>query len=111
MRLIERPFSDLLRKPKEVTDDVEQGDVLLRRGTSQTFGSVALTVRHSGYTRSRRSVARFATSLSTARRPWLMHSPMPFPGSSSFRRVIDASSLTSSRGSLQQQRPLMTMRH
>lgn len=31
MRLIERPFSDLLRKPKEVTDDVEHGDVLLRR--------------------------------------------------------------------------------
>ncbi len=31
MRVIERPFSDLLRKPKEVTDDVEQGDVLLRR--------------------------------------------------------------------------------
>ena len=31
MRLIERPFSDLLRKPKEVTDDVEQNDVLLRR--------------------------------------------------------------------------------
>jgi len=31
MRLIERPFSDLLRKPKEVTDDVEQSDVLLRR--------------------------------------------------------------------------------
>lgn len=29
--MIERPFSDLLRKPKEVTDDVEQGDVLLRR--------------------------------------------------------------------------------
>ena len=31
MRVIERPFSDLLRKPKEVSDDVEQGDVLLRR--------------------------------------------------------------------------------
>ncbi len=31
MRVTERPFSDLLRKPKEVTDDVEQGDVLLRR--------------------------------------------------------------------------------
>ncbi|HZN13080.1 MAG TPA: DUF6247 family protein [Acidimicrobiales bacterium] len=31
MQLIERPFSDLLRKPKDVTDDVEQGDVLLRR--------------------------------------------------------------------------------
>ena len=31
MRVIERPFSDLLRKPKEVTDDLEQGDVLLRR--------------------------------------------------------------------------------
>lgn len=29
--MIERPFSDLLRKPKEVTDDLEQGDVLLRR--------------------------------------------------------------------------------
>ena len=31
MRLIERPFSDLLRKPKEVTDDLDEGDVLLRR--------------------------------------------------------------------------------
>lgn len=31
MRVIERPFSDLLRRPKEVTDDVEDGDVLLRR--------------------------------------------------------------------------------
>lgn len=31
MRVIERPFSDLLRRPKEVSDDVEQGDVLLRR--------------------------------------------------------------------------------
>lgn len=31
MRLIERPFSDLLRRPKEVTDDVQDGDVLLRR--------------------------------------------------------------------------------
>lgn len=31
MRVIERPFSDLLRKPKEVTDDLEEGDVLLRR--------------------------------------------------------------------------------
>lgn len=31
MRVVERPFSDLLRRPKEVTDDVEDGDVLLRR--------------------------------------------------------------------------------
>ncbi len=31
MRVTERPFSDLLRRPKEVTDDVETGDVLLRR--------------------------------------------------------------------------------
>lgn len=31
MRVIEHPFSDLLRKPREVTDDLEQGDVLLRR--------------------------------------------------------------------------------
>jgi hypothetical protein len=31
MRLIERPFSDLLRKPKEVTDDLDESDVLLRR--------------------------------------------------------------------------------
>src|SRR5436305_816554 len=31
MRVIERPFSDLLRRPKEVADDVEEGDVLLRR--------------------------------------------------------------------------------
>lgn len=31
MRVIERPFSDLLRRPKEVTDDVEEGDVVLRR--------------------------------------------------------------------------------
>lgn len=31
MRVIERPFSDLLRNPKDVTSDVETGDVLLRR--------------------------------------------------------------------------------
>ncbi|MFN2568602.1 MAG: DUF6247 family protein [Candidatus Dormibacteria bacterium] len=31
MRVIERPFSDLLRHPREVTVDVEEGDVLLRR--------------------------------------------------------------------------------
>ena len=31
MRVIERPFSDLLRRPKDVTDYVEDGDVLLRR--------------------------------------------------------------------------------
>ncbi len=31
MRVIEHPFSDLLRQPKKVTDDVEDGDVVLRR--------------------------------------------------------------------------------
>lgn len=31
MRIIERPFSDLLRRPKDVTTDVDEGDVLLRR--------------------------------------------------------------------------------
>jgi len=31
MSLIERPFSDLLRRPKDVTADVEESDVLLRR--------------------------------------------------------------------------------
>lgn len=31
MRVIERPFSDLLRHPKEVTRDVAESDVLLRR--------------------------------------------------------------------------------
>lgn len=31
MRCIEHSFSDLLRRPKEVTDDTEEGDVLLRR--------------------------------------------------------------------------------
>lgn len=31
MRVVERPFSDLLRNPKEVTREVEEGDVLLRR--------------------------------------------------------------------------------
>ena len=31
MRVIEHQFSDLLRRPKEVTSDVEDGDVLLRR--------------------------------------------------------------------------------
>lgn len=31
MRVTEHPFSDLLRRPKDVTDDVEDGDVLLRR--------------------------------------------------------------------------------
>jgi hypothetical protein len=31
MRVIERQFSDLLRHPNDVTSDVEEGDVLLRR--------------------------------------------------------------------------------
>jgi hypothetical protein len=31
MRVIERPFSDLLRHPNDVTRDLEEGDVLLRR--------------------------------------------------------------------------------
>lgn len=31
MRVTEHSFSDLLRHPKDVTDDVEDGDVLLRR--------------------------------------------------------------------------------
>lgn len=31
MRVIERPFSDLLRHPNEVTSDLDQGDILLRR--------------------------------------------------------------------------------
>lgn len=31
MRVTERPFSDLLRHPKDVTDDVVDGDVVLRR--------------------------------------------------------------------------------
>ncbi len=31
MRVFERPFSDLLRHPKDVTDELEDGDVLLRR--------------------------------------------------------------------------------
>ena len=31
MRLVERPFSDLLRHPKDVTSDVDESDVLLRR--------------------------------------------------------------------------------
>ena len=31
MRVIERPFSDLLRHPKDVAGDLENGDVLLRR--------------------------------------------------------------------------------
>jgi hypothetical protein len=31
MRVVEYPFSELLRHPKEVTGDVEQGSVLLRR--------------------------------------------------------------------------------
>ena len=31
MRVTERPFSDLLRRPKDVASDVEEGDVVLRR--------------------------------------------------------------------------------
>lgn len=60
MRLIEHPFSDLLRRPKEVARDVEEGDVLLRRRDepdlwlsradreaerSQTFAAVARALR------------------------------------------------------------------
>jgi hypothetical protein len=31
MRIVERPFSDLLRHPKQVTEDLEDSGVLLRR--------------------------------------------------------------------------------
>jgi hypothetical protein len=31
MRVTEHPFSDLLRRPREVTQEVDEGDVLLRR--------------------------------------------------------------------------------
>jgi len=31
MRIIERPFSDLLRHPKQVTENLQDSDVLLRR--------------------------------------------------------------------------------
>jgi len=31
MRIVERPFSDLLRHPGDVTNDVDKADVLLRR--------------------------------------------------------------------------------
>lgn len=31
MRVIERPFSDLLRRPNDVTGDLDSGDVVLRR--------------------------------------------------------------------------------
>jgi hypothetical protein len=31
MRVTERPFSDLLRRPKDVASDVDDGDVVLRR--------------------------------------------------------------------------------
>ncbi|MBV8162620.1 MAG: hypothetical protein JO265_17010 [Acidimicrobiia bacterium] len=61
MRVIERPFSDLLRHPKEVTSDVEDGDVLLRRRDepdlrlsradreterAEAFGALARTFRN-----------------------------------------------------------------
>lgn len=31
MRVIEHPFSELLREPKAVVRDLDEGDVLLRR--------------------------------------------------------------------------------
>lgn len=61
MPVTERPFSDLLRKPKEVTADVEDGDVLLRRrdepdlrlsradrdaDRSATFAALGRALRH-----------------------------------------------------------------
>ncbi|HUP85024.1 MAG TPA: DUF6247 family protein [Acidimicrobiales bacterium] len=61
MRVIERPFSDLLRRPKEVADDVETGDVVLRRrdepdlrltradreaGRADTFSAIGRALRN-----------------------------------------------------------------
>lgn len=61
MRIIERPFSDLLRHPKDVATDLDDGDVLLRRrdepdlrlsladreeARAETFAAVGRTLRN-----------------------------------------------------------------
>jgi len=61
MRVVERPFSDLLRHPKDVSLDVEDSDVLLRRrdepdlrltlaardaDRAETFTALARTLRN-----------------------------------------------------------------
>lgn len=61
MRVIERPFSDLLRRPNEVTGDLDTGDVVLRRrdepdlrltradreaDRAEAFGALARTFRN-----------------------------------------------------------------
>lgn len=85
MRLIERPFSDLLRKPKEVTDDLDEGDVLLRRRDApdlrlsradreaqraDTFSAIGRALRNLAV----HSPATFADALADAF-PWLEFLP------------------------------------
>ena len=100
MRLIERPFSDLLRKPKEVTDDLDEGDVLLRRRDepdlrlsradreaqrADTFSAIGRALRNLAV----HSPAAFADALADAF-PWLEFLPAADRGLflDEFSRVI-----------------------
>lgn len=67
MRITERPFSDLLRNPKDVTTDLESGDVLLRRRDEPDLR----------LTRADREAARATvlTALGRALRSLAVHSP------------------------------------
>ena len=65
--MTERPFADLLRHPKDVTNDVEEGDVLLRRRDAP----------HLRLTRADREVERAAAFAALGRtlRSLAVHSP------------------------------------
>ena len=99
MRVIEHPFSDLLRRPKDVTDDVEDGDVLLRRRDEPDL-------RLSRADREARRAEAFS-ALGRAMRNLAVHNPGAlsdaladaFRGPSSSRQVTGSSSSMSSHES------------
>lgn len=72
MRVIERPFSDLLRRPKEVSSEVDEGDVLLRRRD-------APDLRLSRADREAERTAAF-TALARTLRNLAVHSPKALEG-------------------------------
>ncbi len=70
MRVIERPFTDLLRRPNDVTKDVDEGDVVLRRRESPDL-------RLSRADREADRAAAFA-ALARALRNLAVHTPAAF---------------------------------
>lgn len=114
MRLIERPFSDLLRRPNDVAQDLEDGDVLLRRRDepdlrlsradreeqrTQTFSAIGRALRNLAV----HSPTALTEALADAL-PWMEFLPVPDRKQfvEEFTRVVAASTDLDSYESLSQ---------